>query len=73
MNALQIVCLIIISGCTVALLWSSIDCIYWTNKKIKLLREIQRRVTTEEDALDREMKKIDPRLAERGTRKEKMK
>ena len=57
MNALQIVCLIIISGCTVALLWSSIDCIYWTNKKIKLLREIQRRVTTEEDALDREMKK----------------
>lgn len=73
MNALQIVCLIIIGGCTVALLWSSIYCMYWTNRKIKLLREIQRRVTTDEDALDRELDKIDPRLAECGTRKEETK
>lgn len=49
MSALQIVCLIIIGGCTVALLSSSIYCMYWTNRKIKLLREIQRRVTTDED------------------------
>lgn len=48
MNALQIVCLMIIGGCTVALLWSSIYCMYWTNRKIKLLREIQRRVTTDD-------------------------
>lgn len=73
MNALQIVCLIIIGGCTVALLWSSIYCMCWTNRKIKLLREIQRRVTTDEDALDRELDKIDPRLAECGTRKEETK
>lgn len=73
MNALQIVCLIIISGCTGLLLWSSIYCMYWTNRKIKLLREIQRRVTTDEDALDRELDKIDPRLAECGTRKEETK
>ena len=63
MNTLQIVCLIIIGGCTVALLWSSIYCVYWTNRKIKLLREIQRRVTTEEDALDREKKILDARDA----------
>lgn len=56
MSPLYIVCLIIIGGCTAALIWSSIYCMYWTNRKIKLLREIQRRVTTEEDALDCEKK-----------------
>lgn len=49
MSLLRIVCLIIIGGCTIAVIWSSIDCMYWTNKKIKLLREIQRSIEREQE------------------------
>lgn len=49
MSLLHIVCLIIIGGCTIAVIWSSIDCMYWTNKKIKLLREIQRSFDREQE------------------------
>lgn len=49
MSLLYIACLIIIGGCTIAVIWSSIDCMYWTNKKIKLLREIQRSIEREQE------------------------
>ena len=49
MSLLRIICLIIIGGCTSAVIWSSIDYMYWTNKKIKMLREIQRIIEREQE------------------------
>ena len=47
MSLLRIACLIIIGGCTIAVIWASIDCICWTNEINKQLREIQRSIECE--------------------------
>ena len=40
MNALQIVCLIIISGCTGVLVGSTLADVYWTIRKARLKKKI---------------------------------